>query len=201
MRKPLTICAILILPVLAYAAAANGFVTTRPDARYGDDSYNFSADTVIASKFTAPSSGTLTITEIGGFYDGTTGSVIHMAIFTDDGTYPESIVTNSDSGEIDTSSSVLTSATYATYGTQPTVTGGQNYWIAAIFGTAPTQFSRFASGGSSAYRAAGISYPTWPTPAEWEGASTGASDYSGYVVYTGGDSETSGGMLLLGVGN
>jgi len=199
MRKPLTICAILILPVLAYAAAANGFVTVSPDARYGDNVSAMIADSTFVSKFTMGGSGTCTISEIGAYLDGDAAARIHFAIFTDDAgnSCPEATVANSDTGEIDPDGDISTKE-YHSYGTKPELTGGANYWIGVINGNASTTLSRFDSGGTGV--TLGASYPTFPTGDEWHAATPATRDWSFYAVYNCGGSGTSR-MLLLGVGD
>ena len=201
MRRLLTICVILILPILAYAAAANGFITVSPDARYGDAVSAMIADSTFASKFTMGGSGTCTISEIGAYLDGDTAARIHFAIFTDDAGNgcPEATVANSDTGEIDPSADISTKDYYS-YGTKPELTGGANYWIGVINGNASTTLSRFDSGGTGVYFSGSTSYPTFPTGDGWHAATSATRDWSFYAVYNCGSSGTSR-MMLLGVGD
>ena len=173
-------------------AAANGFVTVSPDARYGDAEGSFPASFVLAAKFTAPGSGALNITEIGIYsYSSSTGH-LHLAIWTHDAgnDCPESIVANSDTGEFASTGSMAKLS--HSYGTEPVLTGGNIYWLTFIGDFDNAHPSRFASGGNAVY-VTGITYPTWPTGTQWESHTDQTVDYSLYAVY---ETAPSGGLSL-----
>ncbi len=108
-------------------ADLGGFTTTFPssDPANAEDP---SHDKIIARKFTAPSSGTLDINEIGVYiaFRQSTGD-FRFAIY-DDGTgEPGSLVTNSLTSEVN-----IDAVGWKTivYGTKPQVTAGVDYWLA-----------------------------------------------------------------------
>ncbi len=171
--------------------AGNGFLTVAPDARYGDTATNNPATTCYTGKFTAPSTGTLTISEIGcyGARDVVGTHHIILAIYTHDAanSCPDVIVTNSTSDEL--VMPATTDKLTHTYGTQPTVTGGSIYWITLVCDSA-FNFSRFATGGTSGIRTS-VTYPTYPTGDDWHSSWTGGTrDTSFYVVYSAGAAAT-----------
>ena len=194
----LALCAVLL-----FAGAANGFVTTRPDARYGDAEGAIYMDRCYANQFTVPGTGSIEISEIGLYCDGQSGSFLRLAIFTNDAanSCPEEIVANSDSGQLDTSAATYDAPFYATYSTKPVVTGGSTYWIVAYGEGSNTAMSRFDSGGTFVHISSGLTYPTWPTGTQWESANPLARDYSFYAVLSGGSGGSGGQrMMLMGVG-
>lgn len=161
-------------------AAANDFITTRPDARYGDQYATVTADLSAAIRFQCPGTGTIEISEIG-YYGYTSGtSVVHLGIFTDDAVNgnPDTLVTDSDSGEISVPGSAA--VIYHTYSTAPQLTGGNYYWLAVQGDGSNSYLSRFATGGTAVYRS--DTYPTWPVAAAWDSITDSASDYSLYAL-------------------
>ena len=194
---------IILLAVLLFAGAANGFVTTRPDARYGDTEGSIYSDRCYANQFTVPGTGSIEISEIGLYCDGAGGSLLRLAIFTNDAanSCPEEIVANSDSGELDTSAATYDAPFYATYSTKPVVTGGSTYWIVAYGNSSNTEMSRFDSVGTYVQISSGLTYPTWPTGTQWESATSYTREYSFYAVLSGGSGGSGGQrMMLMGVG-
>lgn len=162
-------------------AAENNFITTRPDARYGDQYATINAGLSAAIRFQCPGSGAVEISEIGYYGYTTASGVSHLGIFTDDAgnANPDTLVDNSDSGElaIPGSGAVI----YHTYGTKPQLTGGTYYWLAVQGGTANSYLSRFATAGTAGYRAG--TYDTWPDASAWDSMSDAASDYALYAIY------------------
>lgn len=169
---------------------ANGFLASRPEARHGDSLYYFAGD-ASGGKFTAPGSGILTINEIGFWADSETGmgtKHAHLAIFDDDAIngVPSTIVTNSDSEELTVLEAGGFAVYYATYGTKPQVTGGNNYWLCwVVDGGNTLDVSRFDTGGTSAASVT-VTYPNWPSDVGWHGAVKGTRDYGIYAVYDSG---------------
>ena len=163
-------------------AAYNGFGAATPDTKYGDTSLSQSASYATAQKFTAPSSGTLDLTEIGVYGHGNGSTVaVKMAVYTHDAANdcPESQVSNSEA------TISLTGSDYvkvkADYGaTKPQITGGGTYWIAAISDGAP-YYSAFAAAGE--LEVGSVTYPTWPTATAWETHAHYDYDLSFYAVY------------------
>jgi len=164
-------------------AAGNGFLTESPDTRYGDANGSFIATEMWAHKFVAPSSGTLEISEIGLYtVQYTSGVYLHLAIFEHDAANncPDTIVENSDSGAILMPQDTFQKC-YAVYGTKPTITGGNTYWIGCCQNSA-NYYSRFQTGTGPLY-VSGATYPTWPTPTAWETHGDLTRDPSLYAVY------------------
>jgi len=163
-------------------AAANGFVTERPDTRYGDTQGTFNETWIVASRFVAPGSGQLTITEIGLYAYQSPAPNVKLAIFTDDAVNgcPETMVSNSETGEITMPTSM--GIGYYTYTTCPVVTGGNTYWIAVTSSDA-IEYSRFASGGTTV-QSGSQTYGVWPSASAWEGFADSVRDYSFYAKYT-----------------
>ena len=88
-------------------AAANGFVTVRPDARYGDTTSNLGATSTLATKFAAPNTASFSVSEIG-LYASTNLTQVKLAIFADDAVNgcPGAMVSGSETGIITLSSSL-----------------------------------------------------------------------------------------------
>ena len=194
----LALCAVLL-----FAGAANGFITLRPTERYGDAVGLLIANRCYANQFTVPGTGSIEISEIGLYCDGTSGSLLRLAIFTNDAanSCPEEIVANSDSGQLDTSAATYDAPFYATYSTKPVVTGGSTYWIVAYGRGSNTAMSRFDSVGTYVQISSGLTYPTWPTGTQWESATSYTREYSFYAVLSGGSGGSGGQrMMLMGVG-
>jgi hypothetical protein len=164
-------------------ASGNGFLTESPDPRYGDSTVLVNVNNARGQKFTCPGSGTIEINEIGCWMDGGGSTVVHFGIFTHDAINdcPESLVSNSDSGEIDGSGDDVIKINYS-YVTKPQLTGGETYWICLIVGGQGTYLDRFTTGGDSCYLS-GLTYPNWPAGAEWEEANASTADSSLYAVY------------------
>jgi len=208
-NKLLTAVLILCFAVLVWAAAGQGFLTVRPDARFGAD-YVLISDTGSvmrsrAERFTMPGSGPYNITEIGAYlYEIATGTLgAKFAIFTDDNVNdcPEDMVENSESTEVTIDGSSYT-LYYHTYGTQPQLTGGTDYWLAMIgeSGSNDMRLSADTTGGLSLRT--DVTYSTWPTEPDWETNTSGVYTTSLYAIYeaaAGGSGDS--GILLLGVGN
>jgi hypothetical protein len=162
-------------------AAGQGFLTSAPDAVYGDTAMGQAANFATAQKFIMPSAGTLELIEIGAYLSTFTApSSCLIAVFTHDAVNdcPESLVANS-AGTLTLSGSAVKQAhTYS--GTNPQVTGGDTYWI-ALLSDEGFVISAFATAGELERAATA---PTWPTAAEWETHSHFAYDLSLYAVYT-----------------
>lgn len=164
-------------------AAVNGFTATAPDARYGDAQGTGSNGICIAQKFTAPGTGTLTITEIGAYVYDSDG-VFKMAILEDDAAHncPSSTqVANSETAQQQPGLSSMGKHAVPYSGTKPTLTGGTVYWLAIYVGSGGQYISRFATGGTSGYVSA--TYATWPTDTSWHSINATDYDYSLYAVY------------------
>lgn len=166
-------------------AATNGFQTVAPDARYGTSYSSDSINAYEATKFTAPGSGTLTVTELGCWaytsVDG--GGNCRLAIFTHDAANnnPDTIVSNSDTGNL----SLTTTPGFVKYtytGTQPTVTGGTVYWILIHHDVNNNYLSRISGSGTSVYgvHRYEVGYPTEDV---FDACTEYASDASFYAVY------------------
>lgn len=163
-------------------AAANGFITTSPDARYGDAQATATNGLCLAQKFTMPGTGTIEIAEIGAYVYDTDG-VFRMAILEDDDDHSSpsaTMVANSETAELQPGYSAMAKASH-TYSTKPQVTGGTIYWLALYTGTGGQYVSRFATGGTSGYVSA--TYSTWPTDTGWHSINATNYDYSLYAVY------------------
>jgi len=165
--------------------AANGFVTTSPDARYGDTDGLFSANVVGAGKFTCGGSGTLELLEIGAYLGDTgTDTNVVMAVYADDAVNgcPGELVADSTTSAIANTSGSYKKCSHTYSGTKPLITGGNDYWI-AVFAEGDSYVSRFASGGVSVALLTGFTYPTLPVDDEWHAATDGTRDFSTYAVY------------------
>ena len=165
---------------------ANGFLTSSPSARHGDNWGDMVVNYSVGGKFVAPGSGPLTLQEIGGWFsvDSSTTTAFRLAVFTHDAANncPETMVANSESAELthNTTSFVKKSHTYS--GTKPVVTGGSTYWIVGLYADSNANLDDFVAGGTTT-AATGGAYPTWATGATWESGSDGAQDFSYYAVY------------------
>ena len=170
---------------LQWFAAANGFVTESPDVRYGDATEAVTGGYLLGQKFTAPGSGTLTITEIGLWAKVEIGENIRLKMFEHDAANncPEGDVTNSYTDAI-AGRSADVEKYYFTYSTQPTITGGAVYWIVG-FADATTAYDKFDDALDVAlFRSA--TYPTFPSGDTWHSHNDQADDFGFYAVYTGG---------------
>lgn len=173
--------------VFATEGTDNGFVSSAPGSRYGASEHSATSGYPIIHKFTAPGSGTLTITKIGVWAKATSGSAnFKLAIFTDDAanTCPETLVTNSDSGTISVSSSTYAAVEH-TYGSAVEVTGGSSYWIGLLPQTSTTLKWSYSSATRTGLWLGWVG--DWPSGASWHSH----TDYNGYdtqlyAVYTGG---------------
>lgn len=154
-----------------------GFLTSRPADDFAT-TYDASAGLVVAGEFTCGGSGTQEIVEIGAFGSTDTGDAnMRMSLWPDDNTNDNPaapIISNSDSGIIVMSSTGT--STVCTYGTKPQLTGGVDYWIAARSEDNDLNWRRNNAGGNGCN-----DFPsgTWPTDAEWDGA----SDRNWYVGF------------------
>ena len=168
-------------------AAGNGFITYRPDARYGDTTQTCGAsDRAIAQKFTAPGSGTLDIDEIGLYAAyGTKSHNAKMAIYTDDSGNgcPEAIVSNSETSAFAINQNTQTLFTNS-YATKPQVTAGVDYWLAicADSGTNETIYDNIATGGTSVMYVQ--NYPVFPSASEWHSHTDLTKDFGFYAKYS-----------------
>jgi hypothetical protein len=165
--------------------AANGFVTVRPDARYGDQVGVFNFNEPIAQAFTV--AGTITVSEIG-IYGAAAGgsSACHFAIFTNGSGKPGSVVTGTDvTGSIPVSMGIAYAAV-----SNIQLTAG-TYWIGCYVNSDPWNPSRFNGTGLGTVCGwgEGATYPTWGW-GTWTSQS-GTRDYSLYAVYT-----TAGGLSI-----
>jgi hypothetical protein len=168
--------------------AANGFVTTRPDARYGDTN---TSGSLRAQKFVCGGVGSQEVTRIGGWMRAA-GSVtpyhVRLAIFTHDAANdcPDTLVADSLSDELSLTYHVSTELEHSfEYVTRPALTGGSTYWLAVIHDAAANWYvSRFASGGSGVYLST-FTYPTFPSGDGWHAHTNSTSDVSLYAVYQG----------------
>ena len=163
--------------------AAAGFVTTEPDARYGDAIESYAANNAGASKFVAGGSGTIEITKLG-FYCAGSGTSIVLGIFEHDApnNCPGALVLNSTTAALGPMAGTIEQVVH-TYGTKPQLTGGSTYWLAAI-GNGSFQISLFDDGlGTALYITSGLTYPTFPTETQWETHTDQTKSYSFYAVY------------------
>ena len=166
---------------LQWFAVENGFIAATPTGRYGDAEGNLDHERPWGSLFVVPGSGTFNVTEIGcyAYYAGT--SNIKLSIWEHDAenNNPDTIVTSSDTDPVALPGAMA--KVYFTYGTQPQVTGGTTYWI-CVEQSSADRMSYFATGGTSVYINGGMTYPTWPTPAQWDTVSDLVWDTSLYAV-------------------
>lgn len=162
-----------------------GFLTATPDARLGDGQSTISADLSAAGKHIAPgASGTITVTAIGAYvYGANSAARVHLAIFTDDSANgnPDSLVDNSDTGELTPATGDITKLEYTYTGTKPILNATQAYWLALQTNGTTTYLSRYTTDGVGCYRSG--TYPTWPSAASWDSASDVTSRYSLYAIY------------------
>ena len=162
-------------------AAANGFVIESPDVRYGDTSENLTGGYLLAQKFTAPESGTLTITEIGLWATIDIEDNIRLKMFEHDAANncPEGEVTNSYTDEIAGLGTIKKH--YFTYSSKPTITGGAVYWMVG-FADETIWYDKLDDELDEAlYKAA--TYPTFPSGDTWHSHSNHADDFGFYAVY------------------
>ena len=163
---------------------ANGFQTSAPASRHGTSSFAMSAGWVVTNKFTCPDTGTQEITEIGSWVsaDSATTAAFRLAIFTDDApnVNPDTMVANSESAELTHNTTDFTRKSH-TYGTKPQLTGGTDYWLAIFAGDANGNVSRVDDATVRVLWA--VTYPTWPTAAQWDSGLQGGGDYANYAVY------------------
>lgn len=180
-------------------AAGNGFQAVEPDAVYGDSQ---SEGAMLGQRFTCGGTGAQEVLSIGGYSMHGNGAerLAHFAIFTDDGTWPETMVTNSDSGEY----AIPNSWTHVHhhYSTRPVLTGGAAYWLIFISNNSVTQINRFATGGVGVNGNGGFTYPTYPTGAAWHDFGANTRDIAIYAVYQAqaAAASPSSSLCLLGVG-
>lgn len=172
---------------------ANGFLTSSPGSRHGDDYYDF-VGTSAGAKFTLPGSGTVTINEIGIWAASLADATFHLAIFEHDSVNncPGAMVANSDSGELTVpNTGGAFQKIYKSYSTKPSLTGGNTYWLCWIANEFSSfSLSRFASGGVAVYDVAST-YATWPDDTGWHTHTDSTRDYAIYAVY-----DTGGGQPL-----
>lgn len=163
---------------------ANGFLTAAPGARHGNGIIALLAGQVGAQRFACPGSGTQEISEIGAWWaaDAATTSVFRLAIFTHDAANnnPDAMVANSESAQLSHNSTAVTRKSHA-YATKPRLAGGTTYWLAFFAGDANGNIDRLTTGGVSVGTA--VTYPTWPTGAQWDAAADSAVDFGVYAVY------------------
>lgn len=174
-----------VFVVVVLAAAANGFVATQPDTRYGDSDGTLGVGTVGCGKFLVPSEGSSVkaISKIGSYIcENSSLSRIRYALYTHDSANnaPDSVVENSATGELNPGSSYY-DLTYD-YTTAPEVDAGGSYWICVFGGGDTSYISRYALGGTSV-AVTGQTYPTWPSGDTFH-VSTGTRDYSFYAVFS-----------------
>jgi len=161
---------------------ANGFVTTTPSVRHGTNDVQLDAGFVVCQKFTCPGSGAQDISEIGAWVEDS-GFEFRLAIFTDDSgnSCPEVIVANSESATLSSEASMA--KTSHTYGTNPQLTGGVDYWICVFFDNLINIDYLNSSGENSLYVTGYTAY-TWPTATDWHTNTPAATfDLGIYAVY------------------
>lgn len=181
-------CVFVVLVLLfdvSIARAANGFQASSPGARHGTVDASAAANRCRFQRFTAPGSGTITITEIGHWVsaDAATTACFRLAIFTDDAVNnnPDVIVTNSETSEYCTTNTSIHKESHA-YSPQPTLTGGTIYWLGEYQKDANMNIDRIATGGT-AVRVTAATYPTWPTATQWDSGTDVTEDEGVYAVY------------------
>lgn len=165
-------------------AATHGFVTVRPDARYGD-SYGSATDGTVSSwKATTPAAESVLVSEIGIYgYSAESTLNVRFALFTHDAVNncPEALVSGSETGVV-----VFTSTPgiyYATYETPIELSGETVYWLAATEQGGTLYLSRFVA-GSSLLRLSEQAYPAWPTAEQWESSTPySPREAAFYAVY------------------
>jgi hypothetical protein len=165
-------------------AAGIGFLTYVPDVASGGS--NTSGLALLAQSFVCGGTGSQEITSIGVYVsDGANNYHVHLAIFTNDAANacPDTMVANSDSGELDAPANFTTQASF-TYSTLPVLTGGATYWLVAIADNTGVSYSRIdpATAGGYMYGTA-FTYPTFPTGDAWHTHSHGTRDMDTYAVY------------------
>lgn len=153
---------------------AVGFVTSRPGSRTcASDSLLQVYDWVWTLKATAPGSGQIEISEIGGWlYKSSSDSQCKFAILEHDSANncPSATqVADSLTSEVNISNASI-AAVYGSYGTKPKLTGGVYYHLAFFVNSNPNAviLSWDSTGGSSVqhYYA---TYPTWPADSVYHG--------------------------------
>jgi hypothetical protein len=178
-------------------AAANAFVTTEPDTRYGAADLDVYATAAYAQQFTVGGSGSQEVTVIGCWAADPldANADIKLAIFTDDAGNgcPGSLVADSEATLANTNGSET--QIRHEYGTKPLVTGGAVYWLVVCPG-ATCYISGETTGGTSVSKAA--TYPTLPDGDGWHSPTSSTRDYSLYAVYVSGGGGASALPVILG---
>lgn len=166
----------------------NGFTYKSPAARYGASETGASANLCGAQKYTPAWEGTKEVSEMGVwlFADASQTARLRLSIWTHDATNdcPESMVANSETDEISTTSTSVVKISHTYAGTKPQVTGGTTYWIVIYYADANGNIDLITTGGTRVTTSA-ATYPTWPTGAQWEAASPATNDISHYAVTLG----------------
>lgn len=166
-------------------AAANGFVTERPDATFGTATGTHSDTELWGQRFITPDVGTLTITEIGVFGAYAASTNVHRwGIFTHDAANdcPSDLVTNSWTDAQLVGATTEIHLCYWTYATQPvTLEGNTWYWMCGMQSGSWSYTRKDTSDTAALY--AGGTYGTWPTAASWETHTDRARQYCIYAVY------------------
>jgi len=164
---------------------ANGFLTSSPGSRHGDQVSDIVA-TSVASKFTCPGSGTQEISEIGMWLsaDSSTAAAFRLAIYTHDAVNnnPNTMVANSESAELTHNTTSVVKKSH-TYGTKPQLTGGTVYWLARNHADSNSNQDRLSGGGAVFVDSDVGGYPTWATAAQWDAGSEWDDDVGIYAVY------------------
>lgn len=166
-------------------AAEKGFVSVRPDAAYGDNTYYVGSDQNYCEKWVCPGSGDIEISEVGLYArsSGSANAVYQIGIFTHDSgnDCPNTLVSNSGTGEIswlDASFGIQ----YYTYGTNPVLTGGDTYWFVLNTDNDKLYFYHYDTGRTSGDTISDYgSYPNWSV--SWSTHSDQTWDNSFYAVY------------------
>jgi hypothetical protein len=160
--------------------AAQGFVTVRPDAQYGNTTQNLGNGYALVQKYTLEGTGAQELSEIGFYAAGPAASVtLKIAVFTHDSVNncPESKVENSElEMTVPNEGTLLYYATYT--GTKPQLDPG-TYWIGTL-PNANLYVSAFVAAGT-VYKSA--TYPTWPDGLGWHSPGTDNKDLSYYAVH------------------
>lgn len=164
------------------------YLTTTPGSRIGDTyDYWVTARAVAMKAELAPGSDTITIDEIG-IYAGLLGDAgtekFKAAIFTHNSgsNMPDSMVANSDSGDITITETTWTKKNYLYTGTKPILTAGVQYWIALLIPAYTSKVIYFDMKSSGAPTSLDISATSWPT--DWTGHADRGYGYAIYVVYS-----------------
>ena len=167
---------------------ANGFLTSTPGARHGDDLNSWSPGPSYCEgvgKFTCGGTGLQEISEIGVWCsaDAAQTTTWRFAIFTHDAINdcPEAMVPYSLTPEVSHNTETVTKK-YNTYTVKPLLDGGSVYWLMMVTEDQYINVDRFTTGGANVYGA--TTYPKFFLADEWHAKTSTANDFGIYAVYS-----------------